>query len=189
MSVVLSGVHIEFDGKRVLYNFSANLPDVGVVAVTGESGSGKTTLLRVLAGLIKPSEGSVVGLGEARAAFVFQEDRLLPWRTVAENIAIPARCKPEKVKTFLELTELWGDRNRYPHELSGGMQRRVALARALCFGGRVLLLDEPFKGLDAKLRCRITQRMRGLFPLTVIATHDPGEALSLANGEPFWIRL
>lgn len=189
MSVVLSGVHISFDGKKVLENFSANLPGVGVVAVTGESGSGKTTLLRVLAGLLKPSEGSVLGLDGARAACVFQEDRLLPWRTVSENIAIPARCEPEKVKTYLELTELWEDRNRYPHELSGGMQRRTALARALCFGGSALLLDEPFKGLDAQLRDRIIERMRGLFSLTVIATHDAGEALSLANGEPYWIKL
>lgn len=177
--VRLENVTVAFGDKTVLNGLSASLPETGVVAVTGASGSGKTTLLRVLAGLRALDGGAVTGLPK-RVSYVFQEDRLLPWLTALENAALADGAgNADKILGELELSDA---ARLYPRELSGGMKRRVAIARALAFGGDMLLLDEPFAGLDAELRARVAARIRGAFPLTVISTHDLDEARLL--GEP-----
>ena len=127
----------------------------------------------MLAGLITPSAGKITGLKNQKIAVLFQEDRLLPWLTAEKNVEI---VSDEKTARFwLNEMEI-SDGFAYPRAMSGGMQRRVALARAMAFGGDVLLLDEPFKGLDEELRARIAGRIRGRFPLTVLSVHDPEEA-------------
>lgn len=166
-------------GKTVVAHLNAELPEEGVIAVLGPSGSGKTTLLRAFAGLLVPASGRITGLADKRCAFVFQEDRLMSFLTARENVAFVDGARgADECLALVELTESAGKKAA---ELSGGMQRRVAIARALRAGGDVLILDEPFKGLDDALRERICQRLRGLFPLTVIATHDEGEAALLGN--------
>ena len=169
----LSHVTAGYPGKRVLTDFSLALPEEGAVALMAPSGFGKTTVLRVLAGLIRPEGGTVSGLEGKKIAYLFQEDRLLPWLTAEKNVEIGS--DKETARRWLAEMEI-GDGGAYPGELSGGMQRRVALARAMAFGGDLLLLDEPFKGLDEALRARIAGRIRGVFPLTVLAIHDPEEA-------------
>ncbi len=159
----------------ILENRSFVFPEQGTVAITGASGSGKTTVLRLLCGLLAPMSGRITGLSGKKVSFVFQEDRLLPWCTAQENAAVAGET--QAARELLEEMELSEYLDAYPAALSGGMQRRVAIARALCFGGDVLLLDEPFKGLDDALKTRIIPRIRARARgLTVISTHDLSEA-------------
>ncbi len=156
----------------------------GVTFVTGPSGCGKTTLLRLIAGLEKPDEGTIEGVPE-KVAFVFQEDRLIPTADAVDNVRLVTGDTVSREEIEERLASLGlGDALKKPvSELSGGMRRRVAIARALCFGGDLLLLDEPFKGLDAPLRQStagaLLEHAEGK---TVIAvTHDP-EEIGLMGG-------
>jgi len=171
--IKLESVSAGYPGKEVLHRIHLTLPEKGAAAIMAPSGYGKTTLLRVLAGLITPSSGKVSGLQEKKVSFLFQEDRLLPWLTAEKNVEIVSNA--EKAREWLKKMEI-SEIHQYPREMSGGMQRRVALARAMAFGGDLLLLDEPFKGLDEALRERIASRIRDVFPLTVLSVHDGEEA-------------
>ena len=173
--ILLDNVSCAYDGKPVLQSLTLALPESGTVALTGPSGTGKTTLLKLIAGLITPVSGHVKGLSGKRVSMVFQEDRLLPWRTALENVALFCGDEALARETLVKL-ELLDALDKRPSALSGGMQRRVALARALCYGGDILLLDEPFKGLDDALNIRVAIQVKGRFPLMVLATHDMAEA-------------
>ena len=177
--IELAHVHCIYGEKTPIRDLTLILPDVGVVGVFGASGAGKTTLLRLLAGLLQPTSGTIEGLAGKRISMVFQEDRLLPWLTAVENVALVRDGSEADARALLAALALSAEADQLPRALSGGMQRRVALARALNFGGDVLLLDEPFKGLDAALCAEAAAVVRGRFPLTVIATHDRGEAQAL----------
>lgn len=146
MSVAFENVSFAYDKTMVLDGVTWRLPDRGVVCLWGASGCGKTTALRLLAGLEKPSAG-VVHRAD-RVAMVFQEDRLLPWRTALANVTVTGvdEAAARELLAKLGLTE--EEINAYPRHLSGGQQRRVALARALAADSDILLLDEPFNGLD-----------------------------------------
>ncbi len=161
-------------------------------AILGPSGCGKTTLLRIIAGLVDPSGGSVAVADDSRVATVFQKPRLLPWRTVSENIAFAAKglaIAPfdleDRVTEVMRLTQLTDAADQYPQQLSGGMAQRVAFARALLVEPDVLLLDEPFANLDAltaaQLRTEFTERWRDAARAGVLVTHDIMEAVSLAD--------
>lgn len=146
MSVAFEKVSFSYDTTSVLHQVTWRLPARGVVCLWGASGCGKTTALRLLAGLETPDDGRVIGAD--RVAMVFQEDRLLPWRTVLDNVTLTGAdsAAAKGILTTLGLTE--EELNAYPEHLSGGQQRRVALARALAADSDLLLLDEPFNGLD-----------------------------------------
>ncbi len=174
--ISLENVTCSYGEKTPVKDLTLTLPDTGVVGIFGPSGKGKTTILRLLAGRMEPTAGEISGLAGKRVSVVFQEDRLLPWRTALENAAIVKDGSEAQARELLAAMELAAETDKFPRELSGGMQRRVALARALNFGGDILLLDEPFKGLDAALRRRIIDRVKGSFPLILIATHDREEA-------------
>ena len=169
----LSHVRVQYPDKTVFNDLSLTLPDTGAVALMAPSGYGKTTLLRVLAGLKPIDAGEIFGLENKKLSFLFQEDRLLPWVSAQKNVELVS--DPEKAKHWLSQMEIQ-DGSQLPREMSGGMQRRVALARAMAFGGDVLLLDEPFKGLDEALRARIVGRIKGKFPLILLSVHDAQEA-------------
>jgi len=171
-------VHAGYEGKAIFADFSLELPSHGALAVFGPSGSGKTTLLRLLAGLITPQKGAVEGLEDKTISMVFQENRLLPWCTSYENIALvqKKRLACPQTLAWLERMELAAWRDSYPHELSGGMQRRVALGRACAFGGDILLLDEPFTGIDEALRERLVPHIKSAAKLIVLVTHDSEDA-------------
>lgn len=165
---------LRYGDKLVLDRFSLEIPDRGLTALGGPSGCGKTTLLRVMAGLAKTEGGTVSGVDPARTAFLFQEDRLLPWRTVSQNIAdVLPKSRAGEVGRWLAFAELEGEGDAYPASLSGGMARRLALARCAALGGELLLLDEPFAGVDRSRVAHILDRLRGLDVPIVMATHQP----------------
>ena len=196
-----------FAGSKVLDHISFTVRDKEFVTLLGPSGCGKTTTLMCIAGLQTPDEGLITCGDETfvdrlaridqpaerrNLGIVFQSYALWPHMTVVQNVAFPLRLRKvakqtvrERVAEALALVELADHGQRYPHQLSGGQQQRVALARALAYSPRVLLLDEPFSSLDAKLRERARDRLKEvqhtLGLTTVFVTHDQHEALSMSD--------
>ena len=163
-----------FGGHAVLDHFSVEIPLCGVTVIRGASGAGKTTLFRLLLGLEKPDSGEIIGMQGRKPAVVFQEDRLLPWSTALENAALGSDETRAKVAlTRLGLGESLG---LLPRELSGGMKRRVAIGRALAYGGDILFLDEPFTGLDEENKRIAANAMRETNIPVLVITHDDAEA-------------
>lgn len=175
-------VSLFFDNKKVLENFSFTAKENVCTTVLGPSGGGKTTILRLAAGLTKPTTGMVTPFNYIKASFLFQEDRLLPWSTALENITALGVSK-ERAEKYLALLGLAGEEKALPHELSGGMKRRVAIARTLAYGGDLFFLDEPLQGLDVKTAGEIQSILKEeLMGKTVfMITHSPAEAFALAQ--------
>ncbi len=174
-------LHLSFGEKEVLKNFSLVIPETGVTALSGPSGCGKTTLLRCIAGLEQPEQGQILGVSPQETAILFQENRLLPWRTVEEHLTdvLPPHRRDES-GFFLKLVQLEQERNHYPGQLSGGMGRRLALARCLALDAKLYLLDEPFTGVDLERVHLLMDYLRTLPVPVLLSTHEP-EVLSLAH--------
>ena len=179
--IELSHLEFSYGDRRVLSDFSLTLPAQGITALQGPSGCGKTTLLRLLAGLERPQGGVISGVAPGAGAILFQENRLLPWRTVGQHITdvLPRERRGEEAR-WLELVELEGEADTHPSALSGGMGRRLALARCLALGGLVYLLDEPFAGVDPERAGRILARIRSLGTPVVLTSHQ-APVLDLAD--------
>ena len=171
--ISVKNITLRYGDKLVLDGFSLEFPGAGLPAVAGPWGWGKTTRLGAVGGVSRPQAGAVEGLDPARAAFLFQEDRLLPWRTVGQHITdVLPRSRRDELPRWLAFAELEGEERAYPAALSGGMARRLALARCAALGGDVLLLDEPFAGVDLERAGRILERLRGLGVPVVLASHQ-----------------
>ncbi|WP_198431694.1 sulfate/molybdate ABC transporter ATP-binding protein [Pseudorhodobacter sp. MZDSW-24AT] len=205
MHIEIDEISKSFGTTAALHPVSLSLPSGALVALLGPSGSGKTTLLRILGGLEFPSSGRVMFDGQdatglsvqdRRAGFVFQSYALFRHMTVFDNIAYGLNARPRasrptkaeiarRVTKLLELIQLPDIGARYPSQLSGGQRQRVALARALAIEPRMLLLDEPFGALDAKVRKELRQGLRDIHDTTglttVFVTHDQEEAMELAD--------
>ncbi|MBR4099001.1 MAG: ABC transporter ATP-binding protein [Clostridium sp.] len=165
---------LTFDNKAVLQNFSLTLPLTGITALSGPSGCGKTSLLRCIAGLEHPQSGEILGICPEETAFLFQEDRLLPWRTVSQQLTdVLPRERHGETARWLALAELTEEEASYPGQLSGGMSRRLALARTLALGGALYLLDEPFAGIDPERISRLMQALRKLDTPVLLSSHLP----------------
>jgi len=166
----------------VLSDFSLRLPEHGIIGLSGPSGCGKTTFLHIMAGLIEPDSGSITGLAGKKTGVVFQEDRLLPWLTAQENIDLIVK-NSTLTQQWLDAIQLSDKADSYPSELSGGMKRRLALARALAFDCDLLLMDEPFQGLDDMLKETLYQLVRdaALTKPVVMVSHDITELNNLAD--------
>lgn len=178
----LKNVCLSYGKLEVLKNISLRLARGERIAVIGPSGCGKTSLLRVSAGLQKPCSGRVINSAE-RTAMVFQELRLLPWLSAEDNVklTIPTGAKTSSPPVnWLEKLGIAEAAKKRPDELSGGMQQRVALARALAYEADLLLLDEPFKALDAGTKENVIKTISGSTDAAIIlVTHDAGEAAAL----------
>lgn len=190
----------EYTGEDVhaLDRLSLDVEEGELAAVVGPSGCGKTTLLNILAGLLLYRQGlvqvdgvAVKGPGSDRGV-VFQEHAILPWRTVARNIGhgleiqgVPRPERQQKVQDFIALVGLTGFEDRYPHELSGGMKQRVALARTLCANPGIMLMDEPFAAVDAQTRITLQEELNRIAMATrktiLFITHNVDEAAFLAD--------
>ncbi|GAA0560331.1 sulfate/molybdate ABC transporter ATP-binding protein [Rhizomicrobium electricum] len=205
MSLVVDSIVKKFERFPALNGVSLTAPQGAFLALVGPSGSGKTTLLRILGGLEFPDSGSVhfadlnwldVPARDRRAGFVFQQYALFKHMTVEKNIAFGLTVRAKKlrppkeeiarrVEELLALVQLEGYNKRYPSQLSGGQKQRVALARALAIEPRMLLLDEPFGALDAKVRKELRGWLRAIHErmgiTTVFVTHDQEEAFALAD--------
>ena len=205
MSIEIRNVTKNFGSFSALNNVSLDVPSGELVALLGPSGCGKTTLLRIIAGLESPDGGNILFHGndaterdvrERQVGFVFQHYALFRHMTVFENVAFGLRVRPRatrpsndeikrRVHELLELVQLDWLADRYPPQLSGGQRQRIALARALAVEPRVLLLDEPFGALDAKVRKDLRRWLRRLHDelhiTSVFVTHDQEEALEVAD--------
>jgi ABC-type nitrate/sulfonate/bicarbonate transport system ATPase subunit len=185
---------------EVLRGVSFDLPSAEIVAIVGPSGAGKSTLLNLAAGLIQPDQGEVRILGRStagavdwgRVGYMFQDDRLLPWRVALANVtlaleagAMPAAERRRRAHDALALVGLADFATAYPHQLSGGMRSRVALARSLVGQPELLLMDEPFSRLDAQTRATMHRellRIHDMRRLSILfVTHDAEEAVVLAD--------
>ncbi len=185
---IASKDHLRASGAtiRALEDFRLVLPAGAAGAVVGPSGCGKTTLLRLIAGLDRDFTGRITLPAHGRLGMVFQEPRLLPWRSVAENIAIAAPdAAPGEIAALLEALGLSEHATHFPGELSLGLARRAALARALAVKPDLLLLDEPLVSLDAALARELRDRIAALIDekriTTLLVTHDLTEAIALAD--------
>jgi NitT/TauT family transport system ATP-binding protein len=181
MSIRIVNLTKKFGGGVLFDNLSLDIPLDKPTVIAGRSGCGKTTLLRIIAGLDRDYTGTVEGVPD-NISFMFQEDRLLPWQSVRGNIEFVLKDVMDKeqmqetVSRMISAVQLSGHEDKRPSELSGGMKRRVALARAFCYPAELLLLDEPFKGFDEKLNDEMIELFRRLYVLTdkivVFVTHD-----------------
>lgn len=174
----LRGISHSYGDLPVLKNGDLTLHPGQRLALMGPSGCGKTTLLRIALGLLEPSEGTVENTFRKTSA-VFQEPRLLQWRTALENVNLvlgDGKSTLETARDFLEQVKLFDAADKYPRELSGGMQQRVAVARALAAEGDLLILDEPFKAMDEALREQIIARVAETKAAILLVTHEESEA-------------
>jgi sulfate transport system ATP-binding protein len=205
MSIEVRNLNLRFGATVACDNLSLDIPAGELVALLGPSGCGKTTLLRIIAGLEVPDSGSVLFHGEdttrtdvraRNVGFVFQHYALFGHMSIFENVAFGLRVRPKdkrpgeaeirsKVMQLLKLVQLERLADRYPHQLSGGQRQRIALARALAVEPKVLLLDEPFGALDAKVRKELRRWLRRLHDevhvTSVFVTHDQDEAMEVAD--------
>ncbi|NCZ97462.1 sulfate ABC transporter ATP-binding protein [bacterium] len=207
MNIRVQNISKNFERFPALNNVSVEVRQGDLLALLGPSGSGKTTLLRIIAGLEfpHPNDGKVLfddkdvtwsSAYERRAGFVFQHYALFNHLTIAENIAFGLRVRPrktrppeseiqKKIKDLLEMVQLPGLEKRFPTQLSGGQRQRIALARALAVEPKILLLDEPFGALDAKVRKELRKWLREFHDqtglTTIFVTHDQDEAFELAD--------
>ena len=194
--IVVEGVSHAFDGHQVLESVSFAVAPHELLCVVGPSGCGKTTLLRIVAGLLVPEAGAVFIDGEEvvgpsrKTAMVFQHFGLFPWKTVRGNIAYGLRNRgrrePRRVESLIRTIGLEDAADQYPRQLSGGMQQRVGLARALAVEPEVLLMDEPFGSLDAITREQLQDELLRIWERNddisgVFITHDIDEAMILGD--------
>ncbi len=187
MDIVVKDLCKSYGPLQVLQNFSCTFPHGRVSCITGSSGRGKTTLLRLLMGLEQPDSGSISGLEGARLSAVFQEDRLCENLSAVSNLRLVQRNRMPKEQLLRELEKIGlSDCGDKPvREFSGGMKRRVAMVRAMLAEFDVLILDEPFKGVDAKTYALVTSYVREKIPgkTVLLVSHDPRDIEQLGGIE------
>ncbi|MDN5844533.1 MAG: ABC transporter ATP-binding protein [Alcaligenaceae bacterium] len=198
MNLTFKDMEKHFGDLRVVERFDREVAPGELVALVGPSGCGKSTILHIAAGLEKPTHGQVIADGQAingpdpRRMLMFQENALYPWLTLVQNVAMALELqkvpKPDahrQARAWLEKVQLKGFEDYFPHQVSGGMRQRAALARAFISHPEVLLLDEPFGALDALTRLTLQDALRDLIhetkPTVLLVTHDVDEALFLAD--------
>lgn len=190
------GVCKDFGAERVLHDVDLDLPAGSFVSLVGPSGCGKTTLLRIIAGLETADAGTIElaghSGGEPRLGVVFQQGSLLPWKSVQRNVALGLEIAgmsraeiSERVARALALVHLTGSERKYPHQLSGGMQQRAGIARALAMDPDILLMDEPFAAVDAQTREELHDELLAIWEGTgktvLFVTHSIDEAIVLSD--------
>lgn len=195
MALVLSNIYKKFGDLVVLEDLSMHLEEHRLICILGPSGCGKTTLLNIISGVFAPDAGEIAGFEDKIISYLFQETRLLPWKTLEENIEFVLKDRLSKAQRqeiicrYIDMVGLSGFEHYYPAKLSGGMKQRVAIARAFAYPADILLMDEPFKGLDLQLKTAVMQAFINLWLMdkrsAIFVTHDIDEALLL--GEDIYV--
>lgn len=186
MSYKLINLNKRFGNTEVLKDFTIELPTKATVCLFGESGCGKTTLINTIAGLESLDSGNIDVLKDKKKSYVFQEDRLIPWLSVGENIKLVKKEKTKdtiQIKDLLESLNLHNIYDKKPNELSGGMRQRVNIARSLVVDSEIIFLDEPLKGIDEKNKMLVMKVLKSYAKdkLCILVTHQKEEALMLAD--------
>ena len=187
--ITIDRLTLSYGSQQVLKDCSLRVEAGSRVALMGPSGCGKTSLINVIAGLLTPDSGKVSVNG--KVSYVFQEPALFPWLTAVDNINVVLSDGSEtlpRAEQLLEAVGLSDCRDKYPHQLSGGQKQRIAICRALAYGGDILLLDEPLKGLDPDTRDQVSALLRQEWTgkTLLLVTHDPSEAQSLCDRVYSW---
>jgi NitT/TauT family transport system ATP-binding protein len=182
--IELKKIDKKFDEHIIFDNFSLNINDNEITTILGPSGCGKTTLLKLISGIDENFEGNINGIDASKISFIFQEPRLLNWKSVYDNIAFVTDNK-KVIDEALRLVDLEAEKNLYPKNLSGGMKQRVAIARAFAYPSKLLLMDEGFTGLDLKIKLELIEYFIKIWEkdqkTVVHITHDIDEALLLSD--------
>lgn len=191
MSLEIKGLYKRYGEVEVFRDFNIIFQEGMITCILGPSGCGKTTLLNILGNIISPDSGTLEGFEGKDVSYIFQEPRLLPWKSVRGNIefVLDRNMLPEERKKitdrFIRLVELEEFADYFPAKLSGGMRQRVAIARAFAYPSDIILMDEPLKGLDIKLKLNLIQTFSRVWKeerrTVIFVTHDVDEALLLGN--------
>lgn len=192
LGIIAEGLSLEYDRKIIFDNLSFQIPAGKFTGLLGASGIGKTSLLRIIAGLIKPHKGTVLGTDgnslDRKIAYMGQQDLLFPWLSVLDNVCLGSKLRHktkdiDKAMHLLDRVGLQDAAHKLPHALSGGMRQRTAIARTLYEDRPVVLMDEPFSALDAVTRANIQELAVDLLQTktVLLITHDPAEAARLCH--------
>jgi NitT/TauT family transport system ATP-binding protein len=197
-AVKLEGVALSYGAFTAIRGIGFTVPPGEFAAIVGPTGCGKSSVLNLVAGLLRPSSGRIVVDGSPvssvnrRAAYMFQQDALMPWKTALDNVSLGPQLRGtsrqqalEQARSWLARVGLHGFEDRYPHQLSGGQRKRVAMAQALINHLPLLLMDEPFSALDVQTRSLMEQELLGLWqelrPTVLFVTHDLEEAIAMSD--------
>lgn len=191
MSLEIKGLYKDFNEISLFRNFSIDIPEKTITCILGPSGCGKTTLLNIIGKLINPDSGSLSGFDRMTVSYIFQEPRLLPWKTVRSNIEfvlnkdLSISERQKRVNQVIRLVEMEDFSGYYPLKLSGGMRQRVSIARAFAFPSDLILMDEPLNGLDIKLKLNLIRTFSQIWQAdkrtVIFVTHDVDEAILLGD--------
>lgn len=191
MSFNINNIDKKFGDLYALKGLNMQVEEHKLICILGPSGCGKTTLLNIISGVLSPDQGNITGFEGKTISYLFQETRLLRWKTVEQNIDFVLKDKMSKaqraeiITKYVDMVGLGDFRNYYPDKLSGGMKQRVAIARAFAYPSDILLMDEPFKGLDLHLKTALMQSFIDIWLLdkrsVFFVTHDINEALLLGD--------
>ena len=187
MNISIRNLNKSYENEEIFKNFNLDFYDEKVNCIIGNSGCGKSTLLNIIAGLTEIQNGEVSGVSLSDISYVFQEDRLIEWLTVKENLKLALKkyfdnsILDGKVDEILKLVGIYDIKNKYPSALSGGMKQRVNIARAFGKPSKLILMDEPFKSLDYKLKYTIIDEFKNLLNeekrMVILVTNDLDEAI------------
>lgn len=191
MNPEIKGIYKDFGEISLFRNFSIAFSEGTITCILGPSGCGKTTLLNIIGNIIKPDKGILTGFDGKVISYIFQDPRLLPWKTVKGNIGfalnkdMPTEEREKLTDRFIRLVDLEGFAGYYPSKLSGGMRQRVSIARAFAYPSDIILMDEPLKGLDIILKLNLIETFSRIWQTdkrtVIFVTHDVDEALLLSN--------
>jgi NitT/TauT family transport system ATP-binding protein len=187
MNISVKNLNKAYGNEEIFKNFNLDLYDDKVNCIIGKSGCGKSTFLNIIAGLMEIQSGEIQGVSLKDISYIFQEDRLIEWLTVKENLELALKKYYEssiiegKIEQLLNLVGIYDIKDKYPNSLSGGMKQRVNIARAFGKPSKVILMDEPFKSLDYKLKYTIIDEFKNLLSkekrMVILVTHDLDEAI------------
>lgn len=191
MKYGVKNINKSYKDLKILDNISIDFEEYKTTCILGESGVGKTTLLNIIAGITDKDTGDIIGFGDEVSSFVFQEDRLIEWKNVKDNISFVLQKKIKKIEIenlidkYLKLVNLEEYKYYYPKDLSGGMRQRISILRAFIYPSRILIMDEPFKSLDINNKQIVMELFKKLKTVErktcILVTHDVEEAITLGD--------